>query len=89
MSQLSSGFVKASGVDVVGHSIVDDAEGVSKVGWGRRTIGGQQRTEKTVMDLGVENGNTDPIAGEHIGVAVRQASNQAVAPQAAEVIRHL
>src|SRR5437660_1131199 len=49
----------------------------------------EQRSEQPVLQFGVEHGDADPVAGEDVGVAVWEASDQSVQSQAPEVVAHL
>jgi hypothetical protein len=41
------------------------------------------------VDLGVEQGEADPVGGEHVGVGARQALDEPLAAQPGQVIAHL
>ena len=45
--------------------------------------------QEPVLELGVEHGDADAFAGELVGVGAREALDQAVQAQAAEVVAHL
>src|SRR5215472_7335537 len=48
-------------------------------------VGGGERDEEPVVDLGVEDGDADAVVGEHVAVGVREPADQAVEAEAARV----
>ena len=55
--------------------------------WG--LVGGQQWAEEPVVELGVEDGDLDPVGGQHVVVGVLDAADQAGDAQPAQVVGHL
>lgn len=64
---------------------VDDREGAAQFEGCWRVVGGDARPKEPVVDLGVEDGDTQPVAGELVGVRVLTALEQPVAAQAGQV----
>ncbi len=44
-----------------------------------RLVGGGERDEQPVVDLGVEDGDADAVGGEGVAVGVREPADEAVA----------
>ena len=61
----------------------------SSSGCGWLVGGGEERAEEAVVELGVEDGDADPVGGEAVGVGVRDAFDEPVEAEAAEVVAHL
>ena len=59
----------------VGESFVDvlveSVHGGAEFGWGLGLVGGEERGEDAVVDLGVEQGKPETVSGEVVGVGVR------------------
>jgi hypothetical protein len=56
---------------------------------GRWPIGGQQRAEQPVVQLGVEDHHPHTLGGEHVAVAVLDPPGQPLEPQPPQVVGHL
>lgn len=65
------------------------AECLSDFGLGRGFVSVEQGSQKPVAQLGVEDGDADPVRGEGVGVLAGDALDEPVQPQAAEVVAHL
>ena len=90
MSQVSSCWSGKSGViDGTDDMSVDDSQCLAERGSGRWMIYGQKWSEKTPVDLGVEDGDADAVGGRHIHVRAWLAADQALAAEATQAIRHL
>jgi len=72
-------------VDVAG----DGGERGAEFWWGLGLVGGGERDEEPVVDLGVEDGDPDAIGGEHVAVGVREPADEPVEPQPPQVVGHL
>jgi hypothetical protein len=55
-------------VDVAG----DRGERGPQFWWGLGLVGGGERDQQPVIDLGVEDGDADAVAGEGVAVGVRE-----------------
>jgi hypothetical protein len=73
------------GIDVAG----DSGQGCSELGWGLGLVGGGERNEHPVVDLGVEDGDADAVGGEGVAVGVGQAADEPGQAQPAQVVGHL
>jgi hypothetical protein len=69
--------------------LVDGAQRLAQWRWGRWLVGGQQRDEDPVVDLGVEDREAEAVRGQGVGVGVRQPFDQAFEPQPAQVVAGL
>ena len=49
-------------------------------------VGGHQRSQHTVVDLGVEDCEREPVVGEPIKVVAVDAHDQAIAAQSGQVV---
>jgi hypothetical protein len=66
-----------------------DAEGVAELGWAVGLIGGKQRRQDPLAELGVEDREPLAVVGEHVAVAVIEAADEPVQAQPAQVVGHL
>ena len=58
--------------------MIKDPEGLADLQWGGWGVGGHQRPEDPVVDLGVEDGEPLPVSGEEVGIRVLQPDDQAL-----------
>ena len=68
---------------------VDHREGSAELLRCRRTAGNEERSQKTVAELGGEDGDALTFWREVVGVGPRHSHDEAVEPNAAEVVGHL
>jgi hypothetical protein len=68
---------------------VEGVYGSAEFGWCLGLVGGDERAEHTVVDLGVEDCEAEPVGGEVVGVGVRAADHKAVEAQPGQVIAGL
>jgi len=71
VSPRSSGSLQPGLAEVVGDRAVDDPKRLAQLRWGGWGVGGQQRDQESVVDLGVEQREAGPVGGEHVGVGAR------------------
>ncbi len=64
--------------DVVGGELVEGVQGRSEPGGRVGPVGCDQRAQDVVVDLGVDVGGQQPVAGEGVAVAARDALDEAV-----------
>ena len=90
-----SGFCESSGcdsepsvVDVVARTehVFDRAQGASELDWCRRLVGLEERSEQASSHFGVEDGDTDALGGQAIGVRARGSLDEAVKAETAQVV---
>src|SRR4029453_6798340 len=76
-------------VDGSDDMVVNDAQGLTEFGYCRGMIDGEQRSEQTAVDLGVEDGHPNPVWCQHVCVGARLPSDQTFASEAPEGVGHL
>ena len=89
LSRVSFCRCESGGLDVVGDGVLEGSEGVSDFGFGGWFVGVEEGSEEPVAELGVEDGDADPVGGQDVGVLAGDALDQPVQPEAAEVVAHL
>ena len=76
-------------MDVFGDGAFEGGERIADLDAGGWLVGVQEWAQEPVLKLGVEHGDADALAGELVGVAAREALDETVQPQPAEVLAHL
>ena len=77
LCQVSGCGPEACPGDVVIDVVVEGAECLSELEGCLRLVGGGQRNEQSVVDLGVGDGDADAVGGEGIAVGVRESMDEA------------
>src|SRR6266571_2897769 len=65
---------------------VDGPQGAADLGWGGDVLAGHERVEDLVADLGVEDSEQLPVAGEVVGGGVRPADDEPVTAEPGQVV---
>ena len=55
--------------DAFGDDALEGVEGGEQFGWGVGSVGGSERTQDVVIDLGVEVGEQQAVVGQDVPVA--------------------
>ena len=76
--ELSGGVSQSCVVGVGVHMPVDDAQRLAEFGGCGWRVGGDQRSQQSVVDLGVEDRHALAVGGELVGVGVRETLDEAV-----------
>src|SRR5271166_4510086 len=75
--------------DVAGGELVEGVQGCGEFGGRVGPVRGHQRAQDVVVDLGVDVGEQEPVAGQGVAVAAGDAGDKAVAGQAGQVVAGL
>src|SRR5262245_38896633 len=75
--------------DVLGGELVEGVQGCGEFGGCVGPVGCHERAQDVVVDLGVEAGEQQAVAGEGVAVAAGDAFDQAVAGEPGEVVAGL
>ncbi len=68
---------------------VDGTQGGSEFGWGLGLVGGPERAQQPVVQLGIEDRDLDPVEGQDEAVGVLDPAGQPGHPEPPQVISHL
>jgi hypothetical protein len=68
--------------DALDDDLIKGVDGCQEFGWGVGAVGGHQWAEDVVLDLGVEVGEQQAVAGEDVAIATRDAFDQPVSRSA-------